>query len=131
MKKIIFIIIGVAVLGVIIFTISSKKQVSTAVSVPTQVAQFSITQTIDNQNSSQNISVRYGQTALDVLDQTARIEMKGEGENAFVTGINDITADESKHEFWALYVNGGQAEVGAGSYMLQSGDVIEWKLETY
>jgi hypothetical protein len=32
-------------------------------------------------------------------------------------------------EFWALYVNGKQSEVGAGVYVTKNDDVIEWRLE--
>ena len=60
-----------------------------------------------------------------------KVMMKGEKEMAFVTSINDRLADDSKHEFWAFYVNGKQAEVGAGSYIVKQGDTIEWKIETY
>jgi hypothetical protein len=75
---------------------------------------------------------REGLTALDYLlqlDPSAFAD--GEGANAFVTTIGGRAADDAKHEFWAFYVNGEQAQVGAGSYVMKDGDVITWKLETY
>jgi Tfp pilus assembly major pilin PilA len=72
-----------------------------------------------------------GATALDLLKQTTNLVVQGEGELAFVTQIGSRKADDSKKEFWAFYVNGKQAETGAGSYQLQQGDHIEWKIETY
>ncbi len=73
-----------------------------------------------------------GKTALELLvaaDPTAVVQ--GEGENAFVTGIDGREAQDSAKEFWALYVNGEMAQVGAGALVTETGDEIAWKLETY
>lgn len=72
-----------------------------------------------------------GQTALALLleaDPSAAIS--GEGEMAFVTAIDGVAADPSS-QFWALYVNGEMAQVGAGSLVTETGDEITWKLETF
>lgn len=69
-----------------------------------------------------------GKTALELLKGAASIETSGEGAMAFVTTINDYKPDINK-EFWALYVNGKQAEVGAGSLSTKGTDMIEWRLE--
>jgi hypothetical protein len=66
---------------------------------------------------------------LQTLDPV--VEMTGEGEMAFVTGINGRVADESKNEFWAFYINDESAQVGAGTYVMEDGDIITWKLETF
>lgn len=73
-----------------------------------------------------------GKTALALLlenDPDAQVE--GEGEQAMVVGIKGRTADDSKNEFWALYVDGEQAQVGAGALETSDGQTITWKLETY
>ncbi|ACZ31006.1 hypothetical protein Xcel_1987 [Xylanimonas cellulosilytica DSM 15894] len=73
-----------------------------------------------------------GKTALELLQQLdPQAFASGEGANAFVTAIGGREADSSKNEFWAFYVNGEQAQVGAGSYEMQDGDTITWKLETF
>jgi hypothetical protein len=77
------------------------------------------------------IKIESGKTALDLLSQTHQIKTKGEKENAFITTVDNRTANDARHEFWAFYVNGKQASVGAGSYHLQPGDKILWKIETY
>jgi hypothetical protein len=77
------------------------------------------------------IETQQGKTALDLLQKSHKTVTSGEGSNAFVTKIDDRKADTTKKEFWAFYVNGKQAQVGAGSYILQSNDKIEWKIETY
>lgn len=72
-----------------------------------------------------------GKTALDFIKEKTIVQTKGEGVNAYVIKINGRIADDTKKEFWAFYVNGKQAEVGAGSYKLREGDKILWKIETY
>lgn len=73
-----------------------------------------------------------GETALDLLlDSDPTAETSGEGESAFVTGICGYTADEDANEFWALYVDGEQAMVGAGALETEDGQEITWKLETF
>ena len=72
-----------------------------------------------------------GKTALDLTKEKASVKIKGEGVNAYLTEINSQKALNSKKEYWAFYVNGKMAEVGAGSYKLKEGDKIEWKIEKY
>ena len=72
-----------------------------------------------------------GKTALDLTKEKASVKIKGEGVNAYLTEINNQEALNSKKEYWAFYVNGKMAEVGAGSYQLKDGDKIEWKIEKY
>ena len=70
-------------------------------------------------------------TTLKLLYITCNIVTKGQKENAFITAINGRMADPNKREFWAFYVNGVQAQVGAGTYVVKNNDTIEWKIETY
>ncbi|MDO9027518.1 MAG: DUF4430 domain-containing protein [Candidatus Roizmanbacteria bacterium] len=72
-----------------------------------------------------------GKTVLDLTKEKANIKTKGEGANTYVTEINGREALNSKKEYWAFYVNGKMAEVGAGSYKLKNKDKIEWKIEKY
>jgi len=72
-----------------------------------------------------------GTTALDYIKNQTQVKTKGEGVNAYIVEISGRKADESKREYWAFYVNGKMAEVGAGSYELKDGDKIEWKIEKY
>jgi hypothetical protein len=73
-----------------------------------------------------------GETALDLLlgvDPSAKVS--GSGKNAFVVGIGGRTADDDKHEFWLVKVDGTQAKVGAGSLKTKDGETITWTLATY
>ncbi len=69
-----------------------------------------------------------GQTALDLLKIKHKVVAKTySGIGEFVESIDGMKPD-SQH-FWAFYVNGKSSNVGASSYVLKSGDKIEWKLE--
>jgi len=81
--------------------------------------------------SAQEAAIEEGKTALDLTKQVAKVETKGEGQNAFVISINGKVANSVKKEFWEFLVNGKPAEVGAGSYQLKDGDKIEWRISTY
>ena len=70
-------------------------------------------------------------TALALTQKVAQVETSGEGEMAFVTSLNGRAASDEKQEFWAFHVNGELAQVGSGSYIVQNGDRIEWRIETY
>lgn len=70
-----------------------------------------------------------GETALDLLlAADPEAEVSGEGEMAFVTTIQGRTAEDGA-EFWALYVDGEMAQVGAGALETEDGQEIQWKLE--
>ena len=94
---------------------------------------------ISNQTSVINISedgkqLAYegvsNETALATLKKLIAVETTSSDFGEQVMSINGLTADSSK-EFWAFYVNGQMASVGAGSYISSAGDKIEWKLETF
>jgi hypothetical protein len=73
-----------------------------------------------------------GGTVLSAMDdEHVRYEVKGSGESAFVTSINGVAADDSKQQYWSLYVNDQQAQTGAGTATAAPSDTITWKLETY
>ena len=140
MKKRLLIAIGMAVIiastGIVINNTShqsiSQKQIiskNNQSARPITITQFIV---IDpKQPLEQTIEIEPNKTALDLLNRTNKIETNGTGKNAFITKINSREADNTKHEFWAFYVNGKQAQVGAGSYILHQSDKIEWKIETY
>lgn len=97
------------------------------------VKQISVSQLLPGKNQSKYVSykVSQGETALDLLKKNAQVQSKGEGVNAYVDEINGVTAQDSKKEYWALYINGKLANVGAGSYYLKDSDKIEWEIDNY
>ncbi|MFY9484085.1 MAG: DUF4430 domain-containing protein [Patescibacteria group bacterium] len=79
-------------------------------------------------NKTVNYQGFEGKTALELLRLVAHVETKNFGElGDMVTEIDGITAD--KGNFWALYVNGKQSEVGASSYKTKPGESVEWRYE--
>jgi hypothetical protein len=69
-----------------------------------------------------------GETALATLASIAEITIDSFDFGEFVTSINGNVATDGEN-FWAFYVNGVQADVGADSYVAEEGDNIEWRLE--
>ncbi|TSC89374.1 MAG: hypothetical protein G01um10145_531 [Microgenomates group bacterium Gr01-1014_5] len=78
-----------------------------------------------------DLEFKEGETALGLTRLVVEVETKGEGEQAFVTAISGKLADSVKKEFWSFLVNGKMAETGAGSYKVQNGDTITWKISTF
>lgn len=71
-----------------------------------------------------------GEDALTTLQSHTEVVTETSDFGEFVTTINGVVADSSS-EFWAFYVNGAQASVGADSYIATDGDTVEWKLESF
>jgi len=78
-----------------------------------------------------DISDYVSKTALEATQAKSTVVTSGTGTNAFVTTINGRTADPKKKEFWEFDVNGSEAQVGAGSYIIQNHDQIEWKITNF
>ena len=113
------------------YSFYQTKLLSTKKSVVQQQNFFSVYLKLAGEKNFSKSEVVVGKTALDLTKEKANIKTKGEGVNAYVTEINGQEALNSKKEYWAFYVNGKMAEVGAGSYKLKEGDKIEWKLANY
>ena len=71
-----------------------------------------------------------GEDALTTLRASASVETEESEFGEFVSAIEGVAADSSS-EYWAFYVNGELASVGADSYIAQEGDTVEWKLESF
>lgn len=70
-----------------------------------------------------------GQNAIEILKKEHNVETKdfGGGMGEMVLAIDGIRPP-GKY-FWAFYVNNQFSNVGASSYKVREGDVLEWKLE--
>jgi hypothetical protein len=67
-----------------------------------------------------------GKNALELLQQNHAVDVSAEG---FVNAIDGRQPGD--HQFWAFYVNGQSATVGAIDYQAKNNDTIDWKLESY
>src|SRR5262245_1758975 len=68
-----------------------------------------------------------GKNALELLKEKATVGTKDTSYGPMVETINGVTATDG--HYWAFYVNGAYATVGADAYQTKVGDKIEWKLE--
>lgn len=67
-----------------------------------------------------------GKNALELLQADHHVDASDEG---FVNAIDGVKPGEK--EFWAFYVNGEQAQVGAKDYQTKNSDHVEWTLEGF
>jgi Domain of unknown function (DUF4430) len=84
----------------------------------------------------EELTVKDGETALRLVERLS----DGNPPVAVVTKeyvglgtlIEQIGAykNGTDNKYWQYYVNGKLAMIGAGSYVIQAGDVIEWKFAT-
>ncbi|OGK19904.1 hypothetical protein A3C23_04350 [Candidatus Roizmanbacteria bacterium RIFCSPHIGHO2_02_FULL_37_13b] len=133
-NKLLIFIIGLFILGILVFTYKPPIQKSSETVKTETKKTISIAQTVilsSAEKISNTLTMNENQTALEALKSKTVVQTKGEGENAYVTTINNVEASESKKQYWVFYVNGKPSMVGAGSYKLKNGDNIEWKIATY
>lgn len=102
----------------------SKKQ-------PAEIKKVSVSLKLPENTNFKEFNLNGQPTALELLQDEAKITTKGQGIDAYVTTINGRIAQDSKKEYWAFYINGKLSTVGAGSYTLRQGDRIEWKIANY
>lgn len=129
-KRTIIYIIGALVLVGVIATAGYYYQSN----VNSNKAEQSKQQALDKTSATKKNGITYkgkdGVTALELLEQNAKIVASGTGKNAFVTSING-TAANPKNQYWSFNVNGVAAVVGAGSYVTKKSDIITWKLASF
>ncbi len=135
MKKI-FTLITILVVALVGWQLLSWRIQSLNTPTPSPYVQYTRHATVDvmadgKDTRINDVEYKEGETALDLTKKVANVETKGNGEQAFITSINGRTANDKKHEFWSLAINGRDSEVGAGTYKVQAGDVIAWSIKTY
>jgi hypothetical protein len=72
-----------------------------------------------------------GSNGVDAMVLLRRYASVNQDHSGMISGINGRIADTSKHEYWAFWVNGTLAQVGAADYKTKNTDVIAWKIEHY
>lgn len=130
-------LVGLLIIGVLLvggfFVYNNRSSTEPATPKQEEVKKVSTTiiLNINGNRESKETKVKQGTSALEATEQIASVETSGEGEMAFVTSINGRGADSAKKEFWEFLVNEKQASVGAGSYTVQNGDNLEWRISTF
>ena len=81
-----------------------------------------------------DVSVDIGSTMFELLQQVTsendlEFDYKDYGGDlgALVESVNDFSSDVKGNRFWHYWVNNIYADIGASNYILESGDIIEWK----
>ena len=80
------------------------------------------------EGSPVEIDVDHEMDVLAYMVENFSVEGADEG---FITSIEGIEQDESEGLYWLYYVNEEMPSVGAGEYIVEDGDLIEWKLESF
>lgn len=70
-----------------------------------------------------------GQTAYTLLAATYSVETKDTSFGRQVMAINSIRPNDS--QFWAFYIDGQSATVGADSYTCHGNEMIRWRIESF
>jgi len=83
----------------------------------------------NSQNQLTQISYRgeQGVDALTLLKQHATVGVKHYSFGDLVTSIDGSAGNGPK--YWTFYINGQEAQVGAGSYKTKDSDTLKWKLQ--
>ncbi len=77
---------------------------------------------------NKTIEVEKGTNAFDAMQQVATVGYQDFGEmGVLVESINGVKPEEN--QFWKLFVNGEQAQVGISSITIEEDTTIEWKTE--
>ena len=83
----------------------------------------------NSQNQTTQISYKgeNGKDALSLLKQHAVVQVKHYSFGDLVTSINGTAGNGPK--YWTFYINGKEAQVGAGAYTTKNSDTLSWRLQ--
>jgi hypothetical protein len=129
--KLVFLLVIISLLGFGFWNLKLRDQKATVQNGKVQQITASLKISDGINIKSFDVSGFIGKTALEATQANTKVVTTGTGVNAFVTSIDGRAADTKEREFWELIANGDQTQVGAGSYIIQNGDKIEWKISTY
>ncbi|MFA1820317.1 DUF4430 domain-containing protein [Virgibacillus oceani] len=72
------------------------------------------------------VSFEEGETAFDVLDDVAEVDYEESEYGPFITGVEKHEPEEG--HYWGFFNNGSSSDVGAGTYELENGDNLLFKV---
>jgi hypothetical protein len=83
-------------------------------------------------NWSESMTVLDALRSADEHPRGIELEVRGSGEMALVTRIDDLeNGGGDPPAYWTYEVNGKKADRSAGAYQLKSGDVVNWRFGVY
>ncbi len=95
---------------------------------PATAPHIAVVQPAKNQLQQLSYQGETGKNALALLKAHATVVTKNSSYGEYVVSVNGVGGGTSG-KYWMFYVNGRQAQVGAGQYITKAGDVITWKFE--
>jgi len=131
LKKIllsILLVVLVAFPFIFLYFSKTNSQKSTPTEIRNLTSEISIIPTVEINLDKFSYQGQNGLDALTLLKNKTTVEQDNSG---MVSSINGRKADNSKHEFWAFYVNDQMATVGSADYITKDTDIINWKIDTY
>lgn len=78
--------------------------------------------------ASESAKAKRDESVLSVLLRTHSVQTKEYSFGTVVTAIDQVAGGKDGM-YWIFYVNGSMSTIGAGEYLIKSGDVITWKLQ--
>jgi hypothetical protein len=78
-----------------------------------------------------------GMTVLDATqyattqEKIRELKIRGDGPMALLIGINGVENEGAAGDNWVFSVNGKVSNKGCGTYQLNAGDQVRWKMDKY
>lgn len=126
-KTVLYVGISLMVIGLSGLVSSNNSGNNIALDVTEQVAGETSTIISNADGTIVNYAGQTGKTAMEILKAGAEVIVQDSSFGEFVTTINGVEQTDS--EFWLFYINNEPASVGAGDYVTNEGDDVEWRLE--
>ena len=79
---------------------------------------------------SKNMTVLQAMQQMQKHPHSTSFKTRGKGKLTFLYELDSI-ANQGNGRNWIYYVNGQRATIGIGARILQPGDRVLWKFETY
>lgn len=95
----------------------------------TQTSEIEQTETTEAGRTEITYLAQPGMTSLEQLKAEAKDVVTQESEYGELVDSIEGHKGGANGNYWSFYVNGEMAQVGAGSYIQQEGDWIEWKFQ--
>lgn len=81
----------------------------------------------DETVAEETFVIEEGQNLMEVAKENFDVTEK----DGFITGIDELVADETKQEFVSISVNGEMAMVGANELVLEDEDEVTFSIEVW
>ena len=76
--------------------------------------------------TTSRVMLQEKETALSLLERTQTVMVKKSSLGSLVEAINGVK-NGNDGKYWTYLINGKEANVGAGQYIVRSDDIIVWQ----